>query len=174
MKLVYAECDVQKACIDLLSARGFRIMPRDADSEREFPAGTIWRNNSGCHLVRDGGRPRMIRYGLVGSADNLGWISGSARFIAIEMKRPGNKLMGQKPGTLSSAQRKFLTILNDHGGVGLAVWDVAKLSEVLDTLGRYPAARFDIKGNVVGGVADAGPTSAARSAAEDEEIESPF
>lgn len=174
MKLHYAECDVQKACIDLLSARGFRIMPRDADDEREFPAGVLWRNNSGASLIRDGGKPRLIRYGLVGSADNLGWIRGTqARFFGLEVKRPGNKLLGQKPGTLTKGQRKFLTILNDHGGVGIAVWDVDRLRFVLDTLAKYPTARFDIKGNADGGVANPGPETADMSARDSDE-DNPF
>lgn len=169
MKLHFAECDIQKACIDLLSLRGFRIMPRDAEEEGPFPAGTIWRNNSGASLIREVGRkPRLVTYGLPGSADNLGWLAHTGRFFAVEIKKPANKLLGKRAGSLSAKQRAFLASVNRDGGVGVCVWDAATLDSVLDELlTRNRWARFDVKGNVVG-------SPSADTSAPDDEVENPF
>ena len=51
----------------------------------------VWRHNSGKLQDRRG---RWVSFGLVGSADIVGWCRapGCARFIAVECKAPKGKL----------------------------------------------------------------------------------
>jgi hypothetical protein len=70
------------------------------------PGLRIWRNNTGAVKDQHG---RLIRFGLVGSADILGVLAPSGRFVAIEVKTD--------VGRQSEAQRNFQRMIEDHGGV---------------------------------------------------------
>lgn len=59
-----------------------------------------WRNNTG--------RKGNVSFGMVGSSDILGIMTGG-RFLAIEVKKPGGKL--------SEAQRDFIEDINIRGGL---------------------------------------------------------
>lgn len=135
MKLTYAESDVLKSCLELLQLR--------------LGEDRVWRNNSGAMLAEHGGRKRLIRFGKKGSADLVGIIPGLGRWIAVETKRPAVPAIGQRAGTLRKPQREFLWMVADAGGVAVCVSDVGQLAAVLDALDADPAARFDIKGNII-------------------------
>ena len=66
----------------------------------------LFRNNCGVAFYPSGGR---VRYGLApGSADLIGW-TRDGRFLAIEVKLPG-----EKP---DAAQARFLDAVKMAGGV---------------------------------------------------------
>lgn len=65
--------------------------------------GVFWKNETGAAYTNG----RMIKYGLVGSADILGCMNG--RFVAIEVKT-GN-------GKLSDVQKNFKAAIEKNGGV---------------------------------------------------------
>lgn len=74
---------------------------------KEFPS-TIraWRNNSGALPDAHG---RLVKFGLVGSADILGLIgSEGGHFLAIEVKAPGGKR--------TQAQVNFANMVVSMGG----------------------------------------------------------
>lgn len=66
----------------------------------------VWRNNTGC-LIDDRGRP--VKFGLQGSADIIGLIKPSGRFLAIECKMP--------KGHQSDQQKAFQSMIESMGGV---------------------------------------------------------
>ena len=71
----------------------------------------LFRNNVGMLMDRHG---TPVRYGLcAGSADLIGWTMrrGVAVFTAVECKSAS--------GRLSERQRRFLEVVNEHGGIGL-------------------------------------------------------
>lgn len=74
----------------------------------------IWRNNCGVDTTRG------VRYGLaVGSADLIGIVrtaSGVGRFLALEVKRPG-----QRP---TAEQRRWLDAVRRAGGYAALVRSV--------------------------------------------------
>lgn len=71
-----------------------------------------WRNNTGAVVSEYRGKKRMIRYGMAGSADILGLAGPQGRFVAVEVKRPGNRP--------SAAQEGFLADIRHFGGI--AFW----------------------------------------------------
>ncbi len=74
----------------------------------------LWRNNTGKLQDRTG---RWITYGLgVGSADAVGVLKGSGRFIAFEVKMPGKKLTPE--------QLAWHRIVNESGGLAVVVHSV--------------------------------------------------
>lgn len=84
-----------------------------------------WRNNTGMATYETKGKKRAVRYGKTGSADILG-ILPDGRFLAIEVKRPGNK-----PTEL---QQQFLDDIVDRGGV--AFW-ADSIMTVIENLKKY-------------------------------------
>jgi hypothetical protein len=78
-----------------------------------------WRNNSGAFVIREAGRRRFVRAGLVGGSDILGVLPGG-RFLAVPGNRP------------TAAQRAFLDQVTAAGGLALVGYDVAELSRFLD------------------------------------------
>jgi hypothetical protein len=76
-----------------------------------LPASFFWRANTGVASAPGG---RTIRFGVPGQADILGVYLG--RFIAIEVKRPGQK---QSP-----AQTEFQTAINRAGGIYIVATDL--------------------------------------------------
>ena len=73
---------------------------------------TIWRNNTGAY--KDGNR--YIRYGLAkGSSDLIG-LTKCGRFLAVEVKRPG-----QKP---TNDQINFINHVTAKNGVAFVAYSV--------------------------------------------------
>lgn len=66
----------------------------------------IFRNNTGCLPDYRG---RAVRFGLIGSADILGCLRPSGRFLAIEVKAMN--------GYQSEAQKNFQRVITEAGGV---------------------------------------------------------
>ena len=97
MRMTSREGDILAGVLRLLALRG-------------FPA---WRCNAGVAMVR--GRP--IRLAPARTADVLGIVPGSGRFLAVACRRPG--------GRLRPAQQAFLGTIRDAGGVALVVSDLA-------------------------------------------------
>lgn len=83
----------------------------------------IFRNNTGALPDRHG---RLIRYGLVGSADILGCLRPSGRFLAIEVKT--------KTGIQSTEQQAFQRTLIAAGGIYLLARSV---QDALDGVTLY-------------------------------------
>lgn len=81
----------------------------------------IWRNNTGVGRSLSG--QRVIRFGLVGSADLLGILRGG-RFLAVEVKT--------KRGRQSKAQRNFQRMIESMGGVYVLARDVQTVVDVID------------------------------------------
>jgi hypothetical protein len=84
---------------------------READIQREIllhfgadPRCRIWRNSTGATINQG----RVIRFGLVGSADILGVLKGG-RFLAIEVKTP--------QGQQSQQQKRFEAMVTSMGGL---------------------------------------------------------
>lgn len=107
------------------------------------PGVTAWRNNTGAFVGEYKGKRRFVRFGFPGLADIIGWIgwcgaregasfncSGSktyhtARFLAIEVKRPGAQL--------TRAQAVFIGTVNRAGGLAIVATCV---DDVVKSLGR--------------------------------------
>jgi len=86
----------------------------------------VWANNTGTAKSFDG--ERVIKFGLSGSADILGIIGPSGKFIAIECKT-GNAIQ-------SASQKNFSKMITDRGGIYI----IART--VLDTLKAVNDSRF--------------------------------
>lgn len=72
---------------------------------------TLWRNNTGVDVDRG------VRYGVgAGGADLVGFVRGSGRFFALEVKTP--------TGRVSGDQRLWIGHVNDHGGYAAVVRSV--------------------------------------------------
>lgn len=110
---------------------------RESDLQREIlrylllvPGVVAWRSNVGAVAAEYKGRRRFVRFGVVGMADIIGWkterivklsllsparpiepIVPLARFLAIEVKRPGR--------APSPAQTAFLQRVADAGGLAI-------------------------------------------------------
>ena len=97
------ETALVKTCLDHLRLRGV----------------LAWRNNTaGIRRVDRRGRAFWSFHGLRGAADILGVLPGG-RFLAVEVKRPGNHP--------TEAQRAFLDGVRDAGGAALCVHSVEEL-----------------------------------------------
>lgn len=106
------ERDIQSAILEYLHAK--RIF--------------CWRNNSGMQFLpytnREGkSRMRALRIGLPGSSDILGCLP-DGRFLAIEVKRPGNKP--------TIEQQEFLDNIASRGGVAFVA---TSIDDVIAKLG---------------------------------------
>lgn len=74
---------------------------------------TLWRNNVG--LAQHG--EHAVRYGLIeGSADLIGVLAPTGRFVALEVKRP--------KGRTTEAQELFLALVRRRGGFAAVVRSV--------------------------------------------------
>ncbi len=74
------------------------------------PDFVVWRNNTGAlHALGAAGRVRPMRFGLaVGSADLVGVLRPSGRFVAIEVKT--------STGRLRPAQAQWSRLVQSMGG----------------------------------------------------------
>lgn len=78
-----------------------------------------WRANAGGgYRIGRAGKPQLIKAAPAGTADICGWLPRDGRFLAIEVKRPG-----ERP---TADQLAFLRRVNGDGGVGFWVDDVGK------------------------------------------------
>lgn len=111
MKSTTPESDVLKQCLQYLALRKidhFRL------------------NVGGAMLPGKGGKQRLVRFGVKGLPDILGWlpINGVAVTMGLEIKRKG--------GRVRPEQRAFLDRLREAGGVALLVSSVDELIRGLD------------------------------------------
>lgn len=101
------EREIQRAILDLLAAL-------------HIPA---WRANTGAARYVYQGKARFVRFGPKGQPDILAILPGPGRLVAIEVKRPGERL--------SPHQANFLDMVARAGGIGLCVSSPAELDEKL-------------------------------------------
>jgi len=88
------ERDIQKVILDWLAC------------EKIF----AWRSNTGAVAADYKGKSRFMRFGPKGQSDILGLIpQADGRFLAIEVKRPGQQA--------TEEQQRFLNRINDAGGL---------------------------------------------------------
>ena len=84
----------------------------------------LWRNNTG--KLQDAGG-RWVTFGLgVGSADIVGVLKGSGRFIAFEVKVPGKKPTPE--------QVAWHRVVNASGGFAVVVHSVEEAATALGSL----------------------------------------
>ena len=108
---------------------------------------TLWRVNSRVlRMPGRGGRERLVRFGgIKGMSDLIGWRTESrtngihthgpvitfARFLALEVKRPGQEATPE--------QRAFLDAVRTAGGLAAVVHSAANAVEVLsDSMTTHP------------------------------------
>lgn len=84
----------------------------------------LWRNNVGeATFVAPNGKLSRVRYGLAkGSSDLIG-IAAGGRFVAIEVKQPG-----ESP---NEDQRLFLALVKRMGGISGYVTSVSEAEELV-------------------------------------------
>lgn len=77
------------------------------------PEVVAWRNNTGAMFGEHKGKKWAVRFGKKGLPDIIGWQTcfGLACFLAIEVKRPGQKA--------SPEQAAFLSQVRAAGGIAL-------------------------------------------------------
>lgn len=76
---------------------------------------TLWRNNVGvAEMWSSAGKSQRVQYGLcVGSSDLIGLLAPAGRFVALEVKKPG-----EKP---TEEQVKFMAHVRQMGGFAAVV-----------------------------------------------------
>ena len=84
----------------------------------------VWSNQTGQAWTRSG---HPIKYGLVGSADIIGILKPSGRFLAIEVKSP--------IGVQEPEQIAFETMVRAMGGVYILARTLADVTSWLDVHG---------------------------------------
>ena len=86
-----------------------------------YPGLVLWRNNTGVSRSET----RTIRYGLcVGSADLIGVLAPSGRFVALEVKTA--------TGRVSREQELFLNLVRRNGGIAEVVRTVEEAKNAID------------------------------------------
>jgi hypothetical protein len=79
-----------------------------------LPDVVLWRNTVGKTTEWSGSAPRHIAYGLApGSADLVGILAPAGRFVALEIKRPG-----ERP---TPEQETWLALVRKTGGFAAVV-----------------------------------------------------
>lgn len=97
------EQNIVKSCIEYLTYRGYEVI----------------RNNTGRFVIQsDNGKFRMISFGKKGSPDIVA-CSPSGRFVAVECKKPGNKL--------TELQQQYLEKLKQKGAIVVIAYSVDDL-----------------------------------------------
>lgn len=70
------------------------------------PRVVLWRNSTGQAQHWNGRTATTLRYGLaVGSADLVGLVAPSGRFLALEVKAPGGRATAEQEGWLALVRR---------------------------------------------------------------------
>lgn len=80
-----------------------------------------WRNNSGALKDEHG---RLVRFGLPGSADIIGIVGPSGRFLALECKATRGRPTDQ--------QLLFVRMVGAFGGVGGVVWSIEEGCKLIE------------------------------------------
>lgn len=102
------EKDIQSQCLQYLTLTGI----------------FCWRQNQGAFTGDYKGKRRFVRFSTMpGISDILGILKPTGRFLAIEVKRPGNKP--------SPEQLAFLDVVRANGGLALVVYSLDDLIEGL-------------------------------------------
>lgn len=106
------EKDIQNAILEYLQARGH----------------FVWRNNTGFskreYTTRSGEtRTSVLRAGIIGSSDIIGAHRETGQFIAIEVKRPGNKP--------TEYQRDFLDRIGECNGIAIVATSLDDVMGIL-------------------------------------------
>src|SRR5512138_373154 len=83
------------------------------------PRVRMWRNNSGAVKLEN----RFVRFGLVGSADFIGLLFPTGRFVALELKSPR--------GRQTLTQRLFGDLIRANGGFCAVVRSVEEARAVI-------------------------------------------
>lgn len=87
---------------------------------------SLWRVNSGAHVVGQGASRRFIKYhDITGCSDLIGILSGG-RWLAVEVKRPSTK------GQATDAQLGFLNRIREAGGVAFVASSADEARRQLD------------------------------------------
>lgn len=87
----------------------------------------LWRNNVGVAMHQPGqlAKPQRVTYGLcVGSSDLIGILKPSGRFVALEVKQPG-----EKP---TADQKLFADLVIKCGGFHRVVSSVDDAMRAID------------------------------------------
>lgn len=106
-----SERDIQKACLQLL---------------RSHPdVACVWRQNSGTFTEQnsDGSTRYISAHTMPGLPDILGFLKGSARLIAFEVKRPGQHATPQ--------QQAFIDRALMAGAIAAVITDPQQILELL-------------------------------------------
>jgi hypothetical protein len=89
------------------------------------PRIVLWRNNVGVAQHAGRGGKQAVRYGLCeGSSDLIGILSGSGRFVALEVKTP--------KGRPTDQQCHFLALVRRKGGFACIVRSVDEARAALE------------------------------------------
>lgn len=81
-----------------------------------------WRQNTGSFKTQNGG---FFRSSMAGVSDILG-IMPDGRFLAVECKR-------EKGGIVSPAQKDFLQMIANNGGVAIVTHDARELKTAIES-----------------------------------------
>lgn len=103
------EQDILKQCLQWLALKGF----------------FCWRSNVGARAItQPNGSRTFVRFGLKGSSDILG-LTRQGQFLAIEVKRKGNKPTPE--------QEAFLSSIRKSGGLAFVVTSVEELEKAMES-----------------------------------------
>ena len=105
------EADIQRAVMDYLAARGFRV----------------FRRNTGAVRSTYKGKARFIRFSQPGQADLYGWHIGTGRHIEVEIKKPR--------AVLTPQQREWLLGAKIDGVVAFSTDSVERCAQQLEAEG---------------------------------------
>lgn len=98
-----------------------------------IPGCWAFRMNSGAIAGEHNGKKRFFRFGMTGMTDIIGIYEG--RFLAIEIKRPGNKP--------TEAQAAFMASVRHYGGIAFWVDNLDTLVNVMTHI--YPRSNHATK-----------------------------
>lgn len=128
------EAEVQRAILDTLRFLGV----------------DCWRANTGAVAAEHKGRSRFVRFGVKGQSDILGILPGSGRFLAIEVKRPGNRP--------TADQVAFLMRVNDAGGIAFWATSARTVEHAIKALLLNPNLRVEVTADGSMDLTDEEPT----------------
>ena len=92
----------------------------------------VWRNNSGMQVLPGKDKYYVVRQGIKGSSDIIGILPGG-QFLAIEVKRPGNKP--------TPDQDAFMEKINTLGGVAFVAYSIDDVEKKLKKYADYQTKR---------------------------------
>lgn len=101
---------ILKQCLEVLALKGY----------------LAWRVNSGAATATHKGKTRFVKFNSMPGCSDIIGVSPAGRFIAVEVKRPGNKP--------TDKQVSFLAAVADHGGIALWVTSADGLLRLLEDI----------------------------------------